>query len=333
VLFDYGKMSYGAAAPLATAFLVWSMLTLVRFIREQTQKRKITQRFQSYVDPQLVNYVLDNIDAGFLEGQVRLLTVVFTDLAGFTTISEKLREKTVPLLNRYMSLMLPIIRENNGLWNKFLGDGIMFFYGAPIENPHHAGDAVRTVLQMQEALIPFNEEIKKQDLPPVTMRAGISTGPMIVGDAGSTDIKHGASDYTVLGDEVNLGARLESANKYLGSKLLMNDFAAQLCGDEYLLRPMGNICVAGKTEGVLCYEPLCRRADATEAQKLMAKLSQEIVDSFCLSHFDACLKATETFEAEFGASKFTSLYQSLARLYVAEPPGDTFDGQIVLSEK
>jgi adenylate cyclase len=332
VLFDYGKMIYGAAAPLATAFLVWSMLTLVRFIREQTQKRRVTARFQSYVDPQVVNYTLER-DDDFLAGEVRLLTVVFTDLAGFTTISETLREKTVPLLNRYMSLMLPIIRENNGVWNKFLGDGIMFFYGAPIESPHHAGDAVKTVLQMQKALIPFNEEIKKQDLPPVTMRAGISTGPMIVGDAGSTDVKHRASDYTVLGDEVNLGARLESANKYLGSQMLMNDFAAQLCGDEFLLRPMGNICVAGKTEGVLCYEPLCLLVDATDAQKRLAKLSQEIVDSFCLSHFDACLEAIQMFETEFGSSKFTTLYQSLARLYVAEPPGETFDGQIVLSEK
>ena len=200
-------MIYGAAAPLATAFLVWSMLTLVRFIREQTQKRKITARFRSYVDPQLVNYVLDNIDEDFFAGQVRLLTVVFTDLAGFTTISETLREKTVPLLNRYMSLMLPIIRENNGLWNKFLGDGIMFFYGAPIENPQsRRRRCPHRACRCRKAMIPFNEEIKKQDLPPVTMRAGISTGPMIVGDAGSTDIKHGASDYTVLGDEVNLGA-------------------------------------------------------------------------------------------------------------------------------
>ena len=122
----------------------------------------------------------------------------------------------------------------------------------------HARNAVQCVLQMQQALIPFNEEIREQSLPPVYMRAGICTGPMIVGDAGSTDKKHGASDYTVLGDEVNLGARLESANKYLGSRTLMNEFAAQLCGDEFLLRPMGNICVAGKSEGVLCYEPLCR---------------------------------------------------------------------------
>ena len=334
ILFDWGNLIVGAAGPLTTAVLVWTTLTLVRFISETTQRRKIMRRFSSYVDPQIVDYVQEHIDdRSVFEGQVRLMTVVFTDLAGFTTISERFRERTVPLLNAYMSLMLPVIRENRGIWNKFLGDGIMFFFGAPAETPTHAQDAVRTVLQMQHALGPFNEELKTKGLPSVAMRTGISTGPMIVGDAGSNDEKHGASDYTVLGDKVNLGDRLETANKYLGSTLLMNEFASQLCSDEFLLRPVGNICVAGKSEGVLCYEPLCMRSDATDAQKRIAKLSQDIVDNFCLSHFDPCLKAAEMLEAEFGSTKFTTLYQNLAHLYVSEPPGDKFDGQIVLAEK
>jgi class 3 adenylate cyclase/CHASE2 domain-containing sensor protein len=334
LLFDWSNMIVGAAAPLTTAALVWSTLTLVRFISETTQRRKIMRRFQTYVDPQIVDYSMEHLDdPSVFGGQVRLMTVVFTDLAGFTTISERLRERTVPLLNAYMSLMLPVIRENRGIWNKFLGDGIMFFFGAPQETPTHAQDAVRTVLQMQHTLIKFNEDLKEKALPAVAMRAGISTGPMIVGDAGSNDEKHGASDYTVLGDEVNLGARLESANKYLGTKLLMNEFAAQLCGDQFLLRPVGNICVVGKSEGVLCYEPLCPTSDATDTLKRYSKLSQDVVDNFCLSHFDPCLKAAETLEAEFGATKFTTLYQSLARLYISEPPGEKFDGQIVLAEK
>jgi adenylate cyclase len=334
VLFDWGNRVYGIAGPLIVAPLVCFILTAVRYISEQTQKRKITQRFQSYVDPKLVSFVLENIDdKTVFEGQVRLMTVVFTDLAGFTSISEKLRERTVGLLNDYMSLMLPIIRENNGYWNKFLGDGIMFFFGAPAVSPTHARDAAITVLEMQKALIPFNEQLAKDELPPVAMRAGISTGPMIVGDAGSKHFVHTAADYTVLGDEVNLGARLETANKYLGSQMLMNDLAAQLCGEEFLLRPMGNICVAGKSEGVQCFEPLCKVSEATEAQKRLAALSQQVVESFGLSQFDLCLKAAETMEAEFGSSKFTDLYQSLARLYMVEPPGEKFDGQIVLAEK
>jgi adenylate cyclase len=163
------------------------------------------------------------------------------------------------------------------------------------------------------------------------MRAGISTGSMIVGDAGSLNPQ--ASDYTVLGDEVNLGARLESANKYLGSRVLMNDLAAQLCGDEYLIRPMGNICVKGKTEGVMSFEPLCHLAEATPAQKQLAKLSAEVVDFFCASEFNECVRCATALEEEFGASAFTQLYLNLSRLYVVEPPGEKFDGQIILAEK
>ena len=335
ILFDWGNLIVrrGRPAHHRRARLDYAHARSI-YQRNHPAAKDRVRRFSSYVDHQIVDYVQEHIDdRSVFEGQVRLMTVVFTDLAGFTTISERLRERTVPLLNAYMSLMLPVIRENRGIWNKFLGDGIMFFFGAPAETPTHAQDAVRTVLQMQHALGPFNEELKTKGLPSVAMRAGISTGPMIVGDAGSNDEKHGASDYTVLGDEVNLGARLETANKYLGSTLLMNEFASQLCSDEFLLRPVGNICVAGKSEGVLCYEPLCMRSDATDAQKRIAKLSQDIVDNFCLSHFDPCLKAAEMLEAEFGSTMFTTLYQNLARLYVSEPPGDKFDGQIVLAEK
>ncbi len=333
VLFDWGNLIVGVAAPLTTGFAVWSMLTLVRYISETAQRRRITNRFRSYVDPQLVNYVMEHIDTDRLDGQIKTMTVVFTDLAGFTTISEKLRERTVPLLNEYMSLMLPIIRENNGLWNKFLGDGIMFFFNAPQDNPHHARDAVRTVLEMQKALVGFNKHLAANELPHVGMRAGISTGPMIVGDAGSTDAKHGASDYTVLGDEVNLGARLESANKYLGSKTLLNQAAAEMCGDEFLLRPMGNICVVGKTEGVHCFDAICRISDATEEQKRFAELSTQIVKAFRESDFAQCMRWADQLKKSFGPSKFADLYLSLAQLYQSEPPGEKFNGQIVLSEK
>src|SRR5207342_3121571 len=138
VFFDYGNRIFGVAAPLTSAFLVWSSLTIIRYVSDKAQQRRIESRFRSYVDPELVNYVKEHEETERFDGQIKTMTVVFTDLAGFTSISEKLRERTVPLLNRYMSLMLPIIRENRGMWNKFLGDGIMFFFNAPRDNPDHA---------------------------------------------------------------------------------------------------------------------------------------------------------------------------------------------------
>jgi adenylate cyclase len=332
VFFDYGNHIVAAAAPVTASVAVWFGLTIWRIIHEQRERGRITKRFSRMVDPALVNHFIENPDARF-DGQMKEMSVVFTDLAGFTTISEKLRERTVPLLNEYMSLMLPIIRENRGYWNKFLGDGIMFFYNAPLDNAKHARDAVYTVLEMQKVMGPFNQRLLEAQLPKVTMRAGITTGMMVVGDAGSTDAKHFASDYTVLGDEVNLGARLESANKAVGSRVLISGRTAELVGSEFLLRPVGALQVVGKTEGVMTYEAICAVHEATDQQKNLVELSKQMVDLFKMASFDPCIQAARKLEEAFGSSKFTQLYLRLSRRYLMEPPGEGFSGQIVLEEK
>lgn len=331
--FDYGNVIMPAAGPLCAGVVVWSHLTLAQYIYENRERTRITRRFSSYVDPVLVNYVVENPESARFDGQIREMTVVFTDLAGFTTVSEKLRERTVPLLNEYMSLMLPIIRQNRGYWNKFLGDGIMFFYNAPSDNPKHAPDAVRTVLQMQNVMEEFNQRLFKRGLPQVAMRAGLATGMMVVGDAGSTDAVHHASDYTVLGDEVNLGARLESANKAFGSRVLMSERTAELAGAEFLLRPMGKLQVMGKTQGVMTYEAMCLSSEAQDQHKRTAEWSVKVVEHFRAARFDPCLEAARKLEEHCGSTKFTQLYLKLSKEYLIAPPENGFDGQIVLDSK
>jgi class 3 adenylate cyclase/CHASE2 domain-containing sensor protein len=333
VMFDHENTIVNAAGPVTASALIWFGVTVSRFIHERRERSRITKRFSSYVDPMLVNFVVEHPEEARFDGQLREMTIVFTDLAGFTTISEKLRERTVPLLNEYMSLMLPVIRQNRGYWNKFLGDGIMFFFNAPADNSRHARDAVCTVLEMQKCMQPFNERLLERGLPQVAMRAGISTGMVVVGDAGSTDPQHHASDYTVLGDEVNLAARLESANKALGSRVLLSDRTAATLGDEFLLRPMGNFQVMGRSEGVVCFEALCPSQEASDAQKKMADCSTQIVENFRTTKFQACIDAAESMEQLFGSSKFTQLYLHLSREYLNEPPDDQFNGLIVLAEK
>lgn len=333
LFYDYGNRVVPQAGAVTVAALCWSGLTLARFIFEAAERSRITSRFRSYVDPALVNYVIEHPEAAGFAGQVREMTVVFTDLAGFTTISEKLRERTVPMLNAYMSLMLPIIRQNRGYWNKFLGDGIMFFFNAPLENPNFAQDAVHTVLQMQNAMEGFNRTLAEQGLPNCSMRAGISTGTMVVGDAGSIDAVHRASDYTVLGDEVNLGARLESANKALGTRILMNERTAELLGSRFLLRPMGIIRVVGKTEGVLTYEALAISSEATDEQRQLASMTRDVVQHYRDASFQRCIEVAQLMEQRFGPAKFTQLYIELSQKYLHEPADGSFDGQIVLVEK
>src|SRR5207253_1684551 len=237
--------------------------------------------------------------------------------------------ETVPLLNDYTGLMVPVIRRHKGYLNKFLGDGIMYFFGAPYDNPNHAFDAVASVLEMQQVMVDFNKSLTQRNLPNMAVRAGISAGNMVVGDAGAED----THDYTVLGDAVNLGARLEPANKVFGTQILTNARARELLGDRILFRPIGRIQVVGKKEGVMTYEPLALAEKATDQQKQLADLTSEVVISFMNGQFEECLAAVAKLEAAFGASKLGSLYRKLCEEYLRDGTPAGFDGQIVLSEK
>lgn len=333
LLFDWSNRVFPVAGAVTAAGVVWGLLTLYRYIFESAERTRITQRFSSYVDPAIVNYYIEDPDRVRLDGEVREMTVVFTDLAGFTTISEKLQERTVPLLNDYMSRMMPIIRRHNGRWNKFLGDGIMFFYNAPQDDPDHARNAVVTVLEMLQAVEDFNKDLFRQQLPKVAMRAGIVTGNMVVGDSGSMDPDFYASDYTVLGDNVNLSARLESANKALGSRILCVEQTIKMMGPGILYRPMALLQVVGKTQGVMTYEPLCFEADATGEIRELARITRAVVESYVSGRFDDCLAAVTTLQERFGSSKFTKIYLDSAREFAISPPGEDFDGTIVLEAK
>lgn len=329
ILFDYRNIVLNAAGPLTAAAAVWGGCTLFRFVVERAERARIQRRFQSYVDPALVNYVIEHPEHARLDGEMRDLTVVFTDLQGFTTLSEKLREKTVGILNEYMELMVPIIREHDGYVNKFLGDGMMFFYGAPQANSYHAREAVLTCLKMQEAMVPFNKTLSERGLPNVHKRIGIASGPMVVGDAGPAS----ASDYTVLGDTVNLSARLESANKYTGTWIMINQGTADLIGDMFLLRPVGRLQVVGKSEGIMTYVPLCKTEDATDEDRKLVQMSSLMFDAYCQRDFEQCIEASKALEDHFGESKLARLYRHLAEQYEVLPPNEGFGGEIVLESK
>ena len=259
--------------------------------------------------------------------------MVFTDLAGFTSIAENLQERAVPVLNQYMGLMVPIIRKHHGYVNKFLGDGIMFFYGAPREHPRQADAAVETVIDMNAALIPFNEKLSAQKLPLVHMRAGIATGNMVVGDAGSIEGEHLASDYTVLGDRVNLAARLEAANKAFGTRILIEERTYDLIRERFLVRPIGRVKVKGKEEGVRLFEPVVPLSAGTEQIRAELAAYTRMVEQYESADFDACSQTATEIAKSFGDKKVLELYQSLCRMFADPANRATFTGDIVLTEK
>jgi class 3 adenylate cyclase len=329
LLFDKFNLIVGVAPPVVALAAVWSTGALAAFLIEAAEHERVKRRFRSYVDQKLVDYVIENPDTTALKGQVREMSVIFTDLAGFTTLAEQLGERTVAILSEYLSVMVPVIRRHDGFVNKFLGDGIMCFYNAPTSDPDHAVHAVQTALDMQAAMTPFADALVAQGLPRVAMRCGVATGTMIVGDSGPAD----ASDYTVLGDNVNFASRIEGANKATGTRILISQRTSELLGDRFLLRPVGRLQVVGKKEGVMTYEPLAPLDQATESDRQQCALCAEMVAAYVARDFATCVAAADRMDAQFHPTKLTTLYRRTARQYLETPPGPDFTGNLVLTEK
>lgn len=328
-LFDYGDWVVGLAGPVVVIGVVWGTLTLLRFVIERNERARITRKFRGYVDPQLVEYVVRHPEISRFEGEVREMTVCFTDLVGFTTMTEKLKEDAVPILGRYINRMVGIMRRHRGFLNRLMGDGIMFSYGAPLENPNHAIDAVTTVMEMQAEMIEINREMAEEGLPELAVRGGVSTGKVVVGDSGGTE----AVDYTCLGDVTNFGARLESANKYTGTKNLISARTAEVINGHFLLRPIALLQVAGKTKSVMTFEPLAIASEATDEQKNLVAMTQDMIDHYTAGRFEECIAASDALDGSFGAGKLTKLYRDTCNRYIIERAPDGFHGQITLTDK
>jgi class 3 adenylate cyclase/CHASE2 domain-containing sensor protein len=328
VLFDMGNLIVGAAGPLVAVSLVWSGVTLTDFILEISERNRITKRFRSYVDPALVNWVLDHPEQTRFDGEIREMTMAFSDLESFTTLTENLGEKAVQLLSDYMGWMVPVVRANRGYVAKQIGDGLFFFFGAPEPDPQHAIHGVKTILEMQDALARFNLTLPARGLPKLIMRLGVSTGKVVIGDAGPSD----ASDYTALGDSVNLASRMEAANKVFGTYNMITERTVSLLEGAFLVRPIAILRVKGKTLGVPVFEPLCPIDAVTPEKQKLADCTTEMVGAFKRGEFTCCIEAADKMEAAFGHSKLISLYRNLSQTYLTTPP-EHFDGQVVLTEK
>lgn len=329
ILFDRWDLIVGVAGPLVAAAFVWGSQTLIRYIAEATERRRITKQFQGYVDPALVNYLIAHPDID-LEGEVREMSVVFTDLAGYTSMTEKLGARAVKILGRYKTLMVPAIRANRGLIHSFMGDGIMISYGAPIPNPNHAADALATILDIQKVMTQFNAEMAAEGHATLVTRAGVCTGPAVVGNSGSDQ----GRDYACLGNTTNLAARLESANKAVGTVMMISERTAEMLEGRFLLRPIAKLTVKGKTVPEMTFEPLALAAEATDEHRRLATLTTAMFDAYVAGRFADCVAAADAMDTAVGPSKLTGLYRETAQEYLAAggPPAD-FQGQIVLKEK
>ncbi len=238
--------------PALLIALLYVSSTLVHYFTAEREKRQIKNAFQHYVPVAVVDQIMHNIDNLGLGGEKRELTVLFSDIRGFTGIAEGLSpEALVQLLNDYLTQMTDKVFQHDGLLDKYIGDAIMAVYGAPIPHPQHARLACRTAVDMMQELRRMQAEWKQKGLPGMDIGIGINTGPMVVGNMGSKT----RFDYTVIGDAVNLGARIEALNKQYGTHILISEFTYHQVKDEFpRAREIDVTTVRGRGEPVRLYE-------------------------------------------------------------------------------
>ena len=310
-------------------FILMMTISVYRYFTEEREKGKIRRIFQTYVAKNVVEEVLKDTSKLQLGGQKKFLTVFFSDIRGFTTISEKLTpEKLVHQLNEYLTPMTNIIFKYDGTLDKYMGDAIMAIFGAPLEQTDHAARCCSAALDMMDELRRMRVKWKSQGLPELNIGIGINSGDMIVGNMGS-DVKF---EYTVIGDNVNLASRLEGTNKEYGTNIVISEFTRKAAGKEFRTRELDLIRVKGKKEPVRIYE-------------VRGKGEPDLEETQFLSDFSRALSLYREKKWDEAAEEFGRIYnlahgdppskRYLERIEIMkqEPPPEDWDGVWVMKTK
>src|SRR5205085_9020782 len=240
--------------------------------------------FRKYIPADLVKRLVSDGNGARLGGAVKTMSVMFVDLAGFTGMSERLGDRIIPLLSRYFDSVSTQIQQTGGTIDKFIGDAVMAFWGAPAPNPDHAVDCCRAALACQRAM--GEAGLVDDHGEPVKIRIGINSGDMLVGNIGS-EVR---LNYTVIGDAVNIASRLESTNKAYGSTIIIGPETRRLAGNRIIVRELDRLAVYGRAGGLQIYE-LLGMADEMSGSPDWVKAYEAGLASWRAREFTAAIAA------------------------------------------
>ncbi len=317
--------------PILTLLFTFTFVYMYRYMTEERNKRFIRSTFSHFVTKAVVDELLANPDKIKLGGEKKVCTVMFSDVAGFTTISENLDpEELVHLLNEYLTEMTNIVFKYDGMLDKYEGDAIMAVFGAPIDRGNHAFNACATALDMQERLVAMREMWRKAGKPELRARIGINTGPMVVGNMGSET----RFDYTVMGDAVNLGARLEPANKEYGTLIMIGEETYKYAGDTIIVRALDLLRVKGKNEPVKVYELLgTAEKGISDEMRRVVELFDKGFNYYLQQNWDWAIKYFQQALAIKPDDGPSSRYIARCEQFKQNPPGDDWDGVYTMKTK
>ncbi|MGA7984772.1 MAG: adenylate/guanylate cyclase domain-containing protein [Burkholderiales bacterium] len=319
-------MQANMVLPLASALLMtvalYTMNMAYGYFVESRSKRQFTELFGQYVPPELVDKMARDPEKYSMEGKEEVLTVLFSDVRGFTTISESLSAKDLSAyINDYLTSMSLLIRGNRGTLDKYIGDAIMAFWGAPVEDPVHARNGVLTALQMQQRAVTLNQEFRAKGWPEFHIGIGVNSGRMRVGDMGSKLRKA----YTVMGDPVNLGSRLEGITKQYGVGILVGEDTRKAVKD-IVFREVDRVRVKGKDEAVAIFEPLGLEGEVDKSTHDEIRLWNQCLRHYRSQDWDQAEVALLNLQRMRPDCQLYQAYVERIGHYRREPPEAGWDG-------
>ena len=340
-LFTNQQVWLDMVGPLSTLLIGYLGITVYNYIQEEKNKNFLKESFGTYVSPELIDQMYESGEEPSLGGEEGYHTAFFTDIQSFSAFSEKLTaSELVALLNQYLTDMTDVLLENNGTLDKYIGDAIVAFYGAPIDVDDHEYWACKTAIEMQDKLAVLRDGwVAEGDRWPEIVhnmqnRIGISSGQMVTGNMGS----EARMNYTMMGDNVNTAARLESSAKQYGIYIQIADSTYQLVKGKVVVRDLDNVVVMGKNEPVKVWELISEVGQEPEQYKKILPAYHEALDLYKNQEWSKAIeafKASDALEDMFGGRKTnpSRIYIPRCEHYLENPPGDDWDGVWTLTSK
>jgi adenylate cyclase len=338
-VFHSRSLNVDPVGPFLAAFLSWTFVTLYRQLTEERQKRAFSLSLAQYTSPAIANKLAETLTqkAGSLDlsPQAREVTCFFSDLKGFTSISERLgASRTREVLNPYLEAMSTVLIEHNAMINKFMGDGIFAFFNPPIlPVANHARAACEAALDSFVALEELKQRLGhgelKEEVMAFRMRVGVNSGEVFVGDYGSSN----KLDYTCIGDTVNLSARLEPACKPFGIYAMISESTLQQAGDGYVVRHLGGLQVVGKKQAVHVYELIGRKGEVNGGEVEYAELFGEAVKWFQQRDWERALTTLGECRKARAKDLAVELLEFNIRTHQETPPPADWNQAIELTSK
>jgi len=333
LVFMLTRTYVGVIVPLTSAALTFLSLSAINFLKTIREKSFLRSAFSRYLSPAVISEIIADPSKLNLGGEKRELTAIFTDIKGFSTISESMDPADlVKLLNMYLTDMSNIILENRGTIDKYEGDAIIAFFGAPIHMEDHASLACRTAIRMKEAEARLNERIIAEKLSPATLftRIGINTGDMIVGNMGTAN----KMDYTIMGNAVNLAARLEGVNKQYNTKgILISEHTRAKIGDDFLVRSLDRVRVVGVNTPLRLFELLAFKAEAGDSVRDNTAKWEEAITLYEKREFAKAREIFASISQADAEDKVAFLYTGRCDDFLKTPPPQNWDGVFNLTQK